>query len=45
MQVEEFADARKWFEKSLRLNSFSNELAVAYLKLIDKRLTEPSVLK
>jgi TPR repeat protein len=45
MQLEDFAAARTWFEKSLRLNSYSNELAVAYLKLIDRRLSEPSVLK
>ena len=39
-QVENYVEAKKWFEKSMSLYWTENPLSVTYLKLIEKKLAE-----
>ena len=40
VQSGDYAAARPWFERSLRLQWKSNDMAVAYLEIIKSRLLE-----
>jgi hypothetical protein len=41
----DYAAARPWFERSLRLQWKSNDIAVAYLEIIKTRLLEAAAQK
>lgn len=40
VQLQDYLTARKWFERSLRLNWEDNPMARTYLSIIDRRLAE-----
>jgi hypothetical protein len=41
IQVQDWATAKRWFEKSLMLMGSKNVLAWSYLKIIEQKMTPP----
>mgnify|MGYP001769285376 CR=1 FL=1 len=40
IQVQDWADARRWLERSISIKPYSNWLAHNYLKVVNERLAE-----
>ena len=40
MQVQDYAAAKPWFERSLRLGPSDNPIAVEYLQIVTRKMLE-----
>jgi O-antigen ligase len=45
VQVEDYAAAKGWFERSLRLKRLDNPIALRYLAIVNQKLKEPASKK